>query len=69
MVTVRLPGDLEEKLEKITKATKRPKSFYIREALERYLVDMEDFYLALDRLSKPGARYYTTEEVKNELEL
>ena len=69
MVTVRLPEELEEKLEKITRATRRPKSFYIKEALERYMIDMEDFYLALDRLSKPDARYYTTEEIKHELEL
>jgi len=69
IVTVRLPGELEKRLEKIAKNTRRPKSFYIKEALERYLVDMEDFYIALDRLSKPGARYYSTEEVKRELEL
>jgi len=69
MVTVRLPLDMEEKLNKITEATRRPKSFYIKEALERYLDEMEDFYIALDRLSRPGSKYYTTEEVKKELDL
>jgi RHH-type transcriptional regulator, rel operon repressor / antitoxin RelB len=69
MVTVRLPADMEEKLNKITEATRRPKSFYIKEALERYLDEMEDFYIALDRLSQPGSKYYTTEEVKKELDL
>jgi RHH-type rel operon transcriptional repressor/antitoxin RelB len=68
MVTVRLPEELEEKLKKITRATRRSKSFYIKEALERYLDDMEDFYMALDRLSRPDARYYTTEEIRNGLE-
>lgn len=69
MVTVRLSADIEKKLNKLTKATMRPKSFYIKEALERYLDDMEDFYIALDRLSKPDPRYYTTEELKKELDL
>jgi len=69
MVTVRLSADTEKKLNKLTRATMRSKSFYIKEALERYLDDMEDFYIALDRLSKPDSRYYTTKELKEELDL
>ncbi len=46
MLTVRLPDDLSRRLENLAKATKRPKSFYVREALERVLEDMEDAYLA-----------------------
>lgn len=50
MLTVRLPDDLEERLNTLAKTTNRPKSFYVREALERALEDIEDIYLAEARL-------------------
>ncbi len=46
MLSVRLPKSLESRLTALAKATKRPKSFYVREALERSLEDIEDTYLA-----------------------
>lgn len=50
MLTVRLPDDLETRLNTLAKTTNRPKSFYVREALERSLEDIEDIYLAEKRL-------------------
>lgn len=50
MLTVRLPDDLEARLNTLAKTTNRPKSFYVREALERSLEDIEDTYLAEKRL-------------------
>ena len=50
MLTVRLPHDLEARLNTLAKTTNRPKSFYVREALERSLEDIEDIYLAEKRL-------------------
>jgi len=46
MFTIRLPADMEQRLNVLAAATQRPKSFYIREALERSLEDIEDAYLA-----------------------
>ena len=46
MLTVRLPENLEKRLNALASATKRPKSFYVREALERVMEDLEDAYLA-----------------------
>jgi RHH-type transcriptional regulator, rel operon repressor / antitoxin RelB len=46
MLAVRLPDNLEKRLNALAMATKRPKSFYVREALERAMEDMEDAYLA-----------------------
>ncbi|MCL5772864.1 MAG: ribbon-helix-helix domain-containing protein [Firmicutes bacterium] len=68
MLTVRLPKELERKLEKIARITKRSKSFFVKEALEHQLEDLEDFYASLERMSKPGGKYYTTKEVKEKLE-
>lgn len=67
MLTVRLPKELEERLELLTQTTKRTKSFYIKEALIKYLEDMEDFYTTIDRISKPHANYLTTDEIKQRL--
>lgn len=46
MLSVRLPDELEQRLNHLAQATKRSKSFYVREALERALADLEDAYLA-----------------------
>jgi RHH-type transcriptional regulator, rel operon repressor / antitoxin RelB len=68
MIAIRLPPEIEERLDNLAKATGRTKTYYVREAILQYLEDMEDTYLALQRLEKKGKRY-TMEEVKAELGL
>lgn len=68
MTTVRLSTDIETRLSKLSTLTHRPKSFYIKEAINRYLEDMEDGYLALERLSSPKRKLLTSEEILKELE-
>ena len=46
MLAVRMPAELEERLERLAKLTGRTKTFYVREALEEHLDDIEDVYLA-----------------------
>ncbi len=43
MLSVRLNSDLEEKLEQLSVKTNRSKSFYVKQALENYLNDMDDY--------------------------
>lgn len=50
MLAIRLPAELEKRLEKLAKKTGRTKSFYVRQAIIEYLEDLEDFYLAEERL-------------------
>lgn len=69
VLNVRLSDDLARRLENLSLKTKRPKSFYIREMLERYLKEYEDSYLALERLNERNAKYHTTEEVEKLLGL
>ena len=52
MLALRLPEDIETRLDKLAKATGRTKSFYAREAILEHLADLEDIYLAEKRLSK-----------------
>lgn len=69
MLTVRLPKDLEKKLERLASITKRSKSFFVKEALEHQLDELEDLYIAIERLSDVDAKYYTTEEARKQLKL
>ena len=50
MLALRLPEDIENRLERLAKATGRSKSFYAREAILEHLDDLEDLYLAEQRL-------------------
>lgn len=61
-IAIRLPEELEKRLENLAKKTRRSKSFYVREALEHYLEDIEDYNEAMVILENPG-RLYTLEEV------
>jgi RHH-type rel operon transcriptional repressor/antitoxin RelB len=50
MLAIRLPADIESRLEALAKATGRSKTFYAREAILEHLDDLEDVYLAEQRL-------------------
>ena len=50
MLAVRLDKNLEERLERLAEKTGRTKTFYAREAIEAHLDDLEDFFLAEERL-------------------
>jgi len=51
MLAVRLDKALEERLEALAARTGRTKTFYARAAIEAYLDDLEDFYLAEERMA------------------
>lgn len=46
MLAIILPKEIETRLDSLSKATGRSKSYYVREALVEYLDDLEDIYLA-----------------------
>ena len=51
MLAVRLPEDIEKRLDRLAKRTGRTKTFYAREALLRHIEDLEDIYLAEKELA------------------
>ena len=55
MLAIRLPGEIENRLEALAQATGRTKTFYAREAILEHLDDLEDLYLAEQRLIDVGA--------------
>jgi len=52
MLAIRLPQSIERRLEKLARRTGRTKTFYVREAILQHLEDLEDIYLAEDRLER-----------------
>lgn len=50
MLAVRLDAEIEKRLEALAARTGRTKTFYAREAIEAHLDDLEDFYLAEQRM-------------------
>ncbi len=71
-VSLRLPDDLNLRLGDLAAKTGRSKTFYMLEAIREHLDDLEDLYLAEQRLIdvRTGkSRTYTLEEVERELGL
>jgi RHH-type rel operon transcriptional repressor/antitoxin RelB len=56
MLALRLPAEIERRLDVLAKKTGRTKSFYAREAILRQIEDIEDYYLARRRLARGGKR-------------
>lgn len=50
MLAIRLPPEIEQRLEALAQATGRTKTFYAREAIVEHMDDLEDIYLAEKRL-------------------
>lgn len=48
--SIRLPHEIEDRLESLSVLTGRSKSFYVKEAIIEHLDDIEDVYLAEKRL-------------------
>jgi RHH-type rel operon transcriptional repressor/antitoxin RelB len=46
MLAIRLPEEIEMRLENLARRTGRTKTFYVREAILKHLDDLEDLYLA-----------------------
>ncbi len=67
-LSIRFDADIEQRLAHLAQVTGRTKAYYIREALERTLEDLEDRYLAEHRLEHPESRLSLT-EVRQELGL
>jgi RHH-type rel operon transcriptional repressor/antitoxin RelB len=51
MLAIELPDDVEQRLDALAKATGRSKESYLQEAIVEYIGDLEDFYLAEQRLA------------------
>ena len=68
MLSVRLNSDLEEKLDELSIKTNRSKSFYVKQALENYLNDMDDYFKVKSRDSNSENNMLNIEDLENYLD-
>ena len=68
MLAVRLDSSVERRLTQLAHETGRSKSYYVKQAIENFLEDREDYLLALAVLEKKEPRK-TIVEVRKELGL
>lgn len=63
MFSLRIPKELNQRLENLADSTGRSKAYYAKKALEKFLEDQEDYLLALAALAEEGPNV-PFEEVK-----
>jgi RHH-type rel operon transcriptional repressor/antitoxin RelB len=56
MLAVRLDPVLEKKLDRLAHETGRSKSYYVKQAIENFLEEKEDYLLALSVLERDEPR-------------
>ncbi|HEV2364153.1 MAG TPA: TraY domain-containing protein [Caulobacteraceae bacterium] len=69
---VRLPESIYERLRALAARTGRTATFYVRQALETHLDELEDLYLAeqaVERLRRGEGRTWSLEAAERELGL
>ena len=72
MLALRLPEEIERRLEALAKHTGRSKSFYAREVILEHLDDLEAAYLSdeiLKRVETGQEKTLTLDELEKELDL
>lgn len=72
MLAIRLPADIEQRLDDLAKRTGRTKTFYARQAILQHLEDLEDVYLAEQVLTEEQAgnvEWVSLEEVMRDYEM
>jgi RHH-type transcriptional regulator, rel operon repressor / antitoxin RelB len=72
MLALRLPEDIERRLEALAKRSGRSKSFYAREAILEHLDDLEAEFLSdeiLKRVESGQEQVLTLDELEKELGL
>jgi RHH-type rel operon transcriptional repressor/antitoxin RelB len=72
MLSLRLPKDIEERLDGLAKRTGRTKTFYVRQAIMTHLEDLEDAFQAdeiMKRVRTGEESVLSAEEMRKSLGL
>ena len=70
--SIRLPEEIERRLDDLARRTGRTKAYYIREMILEKIDELEDYYLAADGLSrvrKGEETVYDAEQVRKDFGL
>lgn len=63
-ISIRLGESIEKRLDELAKLTGRTKTYYIRQALEEKLDELEDLYIAEHRLEEPEGKNWSLEQLE-----
>jgi RHH-type transcriptional regulator, rel operon repressor / antitoxin RelB len=66
-MSVRLPEELIAGLDRLAEATDRSRSYLVKEAIETYLTEYEDYRLAMDRLLDKDDEIISGSELRKRL--
>jgi len=66
-LSVRLPDRTARALERLSKMTDRPKTYFVEKALESYLAEYADYQVALDRLRDKDDPVLSSAELKRRI--
>ncbi len=69
-LSIRIDPEIDARLERLARLTGRSKSFYVKQAIEDQLEDLEDLYLAqrvTQRIAEGRERLIPLEELDREL--
>ena len=69
-LSIRLDDDLAARLERLARLTGRSKSFYVKQAIEHHIEDLEDLYAAQQvakRVAEGRERLIPLEQIEREL--
>ena len=70
--SIRLPREIEERLDALARQTGRTKAFYLREIILEHIDDLEDYYLAArvaEKVRQGREAVFSEEQVRQELGL
>jgi len=70
--SIRLPKEIEERLDALARQTGRTKAFYLREIILEHIDDLEDYYLAArvaEKVRQGREAVFSEEQVRQELGL
>jgi len=66
-LSIRLQDRTAKALEKLSKMTDRPKTYFVEKALESYLAEHADYQVALDRLRDKDDPVISSADLKRRL--
>ena len=67
VLTLRLDDKVERKLKRLAKETERPKSYFVKKALDLYLDEYEDYETAQARRADKDEELLTLAQMKKAL--
>ena len=64
-ITVRVPDTLADQLDELAVTLERSRAYLVKKAMERYISEYADYFIALERLRDKNDDIISAQEMKN----